>query len=330
MIKFCCKNCGQKISAPEIHVGKKGKCPKCKNIVVVPARPEAQAKSISTVRFTCSTCNQEIEEPETSRGKLVECPHCGSYAPVPSEKIPAQKAEALVQPGKEEGVFEKRPEAPQEPETEIEAEEAEPVTQRKLPWIIDIFLYPTSPSGLISLIIIVVIPMLIALVSTLMGPLGIAVGLPGFFLNLAIGLYMLWFFTECVRDSANGGTRAPEAFATSSLGDMWSQALHIIGCYLILLGPVGFYHIFTQKTDAIFWLLLAYGAFLFPMGLLACIMFDSVRGLNPILLVGSIFSTFFHYFGLVLLIVAIVLAFSALPGWKRTIQNRHNRLIYRH
>jgi formate/nitrite transporter FocA (FNT family) len=95
---------------------------------------------------------------------------------------------------------------------------------------------------------------------------------------------------------------------------MWSQAQHILGCYLILLGPVLLYHNFTQRKDAIFWSLLAYGAFFFPMGLLACIMFDSIRGLNPILLIPSIFSTFFHYFGLVLLIVAIILAFSALSS----------------
>jgi hypothetical protein len=63
----------------------------------------------------------------------------------------------------------------------------------------------------------------------------------------------------------------------------------------------------------VFWLLLAYGAFFFPMGLLACIMFDSISGLNPILLIGSIFSTFFQYCGLVLLISGIVLGFRAIP-----------------
>ena len=36
MIKFHCKNCDQKFSVPEIHAGKKGKCPKCKSVVVIP------------------------------------------------------------------------------------------------------------------------------------------------------------------------------------------------------------------------------------------------------------------------------------------------------
>ena len=35
-IKFHCKNCGYKFSAPSIQTGKKCKCPKCKNMIVVP------------------------------------------------------------------------------------------------------------------------------------------------------------------------------------------------------------------------------------------------------------------------------------------------------
>jgi phosphoglycerol transferase MdoB-like AlkP superfamily enzyme len=41
------------------------------------------------------------------------------------------------------------------------------------------------------------------------------------------------------------------------------------------------------------------------MGILAVIMFDSVRGLNPLLLVCSIASVFLQYWGLVLLFYAI-------------------------
>jgi hypothetical protein len=36
MIKFQCKNCGQKIRVPLTDAGEKGKCPKCKKIVIVP------------------------------------------------------------------------------------------------------------------------------------------------------------------------------------------------------------------------------------------------------------------------------------------------------
>lgn len=329
MVRFCCEHCGHKISVQDNYSGKRGKCPECGALVVIPDKS-------TVITFHCQNCGRKINVPKTCAGKKVQCPSCkdrfivlatDSKIPPETQSHPAERkfsTGALTFLDVPEEYKLKDPPAGLTSESEktilreLESEEEQPreeesIHERKLPWLIDIFLYPTSPSGLISLIIIVVIPMLIAIVRTLMGPLGFSVGIAGFFLNLAIGLYLLWFFTECVRDSAQGGTRAPEVFATSSLGDMWSQAQHILGCYLILLGPVLFYHNFTQRKDAIFWSLLAYGAFCFPMGLLACIMFDSIRGLNPILQISSIFSTFFKYIGLVFLIVAIILIFSALP-----------------
>ncbi len=311
IVDFHCESCGQKISVPQVHAGKKCKCPKCKSIVVVPTRPEAPAKSISTVRFTCSTCNQEIEEPESSRGKLVECPHCSSYVPVPSEEIPAQKAEAPIQPGKEDGVFEKRLEAPQEPEAEIEAEETETATQRKLPWIIDIFLYPGSKAGLTTLAIIVVIPLLIRIALRWLGefsqqfpPLFVlfaVIAIVGFLVRVLLYLYLYWYFCECIRDSAAGGLRAPETLAyTPGLGDMLWQWLRILGCLLIFFAPMLIYYQRAKQPDIVFWALLGYAVFFFPMALLAVVMFDSMRGLNPILLIGSIFNTFLPYCAMVL------------------------------
>jgi hypothetical protein len=50
------------------------------------------------------------------------------------------------------------------------------------------------------------------------------------------------------------------------------------------------------------------------MGLLACVMFDSIRGLNPFLIIVSILSTIFQYCGLVLLITSIVLGFKAIQS----------------
>jgi len=329
MIRFCCEHCGRKISVQDKHAGKRGKCPECGTLIVIPTK--------STVfTFQCQNCERKISVPKTHAGKKVQCPNCKerfivpavdidvspeTQSPLPDRKF-STGALTLLDVPKEYRLKDQPAGQTSESEkatvSELELEEEQPkgeesIGERKLPWYIDIFLYPTSPSGLIHLLIFVAIPLLIDIIGTLMGPLGIGVGLLGFLLNVLIGLYLCWFITECVRDSAKGGTRAPEVFAMSDLGDMWSQALHIIGCYLILLGPFVFYHIFTGKTNVIFWLLLAFAAFFFPMGLLACIMFDSIRGLNPILLISSIFSTFVQYIWLVLLIVAIILAFSALP-----------------
>jgi len=276
MIKFCCENCGQKISVPEIHAGKKGKCPKCKNIVVVPAL----------------------------------------------KQIPAQKKQVSVQPGKEEDLFEKRLEAPREPKEETQAEETEPVARRKLPWLIDIFLYPTSKPGLIMFVIFVGVPLIIRILLMLLNlsilifpPLIVFVlpiGILGSIMNFLIWLYIYWYFCECIRDSAGGGLRAPETLAnTPGPGDLLWQCLRILGCLIIFLSPMLIYYLCARQTNTVFWALLGYGLFFFPMSLLAVVMFDSINGLNPTLLLGSIFSTFLHYCGLAILFYGVGLLFVA-------------------
>jgi len=124
---------------------------------------------------------------------------------------------------------------------------------------------------------------------------------------------MYWYFAECIRDSADGGLRAPETFANRpSMGDMFLQTANIIGCLVVFFGPFVFYMLFAKKADIIFWLLLVYAVLFFPMGLLAVVVFDSASGLNPRLLIASISNVLSQYCGLVLLFVAAVLLISML------------------
>ena len=275
MIKFHCKNCGQKINAPEIHAGKKGKCPKCKQIVLIP-HIEPTAPLIA---------NEHTGEPkvgpETSPfdPTLLDLPQARAQSPPAEYDVRSETAEDKLEQQLQEKI-----------------EQSENVGKRNLPWIIDIFLYPISTPGLITLGIIIIIPLLIDIVAALLGPFATAIALPGFIINSVIGLYLYWYLTECVRDSAAGGLRAPETLgSTPGLGDMSLRALNIIACLIVFWGPVGFYFYYTHKTDAIFWSLLVYAIILFPMGLLAVIMFDSSTGLNPLLVLRSIFSTFLPY-----------------------------------
>jgi DNA-directed RNA polymerase subunit RPC12/RpoP len=325
MIKFHCKNCGREISVQDKHSGKRGKCPKCGNVVVVPDKS-------TIVEFHCENCGQKISVPKIHAGKKGKCPKCKSIVVVPKTESASQVA-SQAQPSSPEitpKVFSPDPrlfDLPQErkvanqhssqqsvPDTTLEDTqrlreamaigniEPEPLIERKLPWIIDIFLYPLNVPGLTVLGIIIVIPLLIYVLARLLGPFGFFISIPGFFVNIVIGLYMYWYFTECIRDSANGGLRAPETIGTTpGLGEMFSQMLNIAGCFIVFIGPPGFYFLYTHKTDTIFWALASYAVFFFPMGLLAVIVFDSFSALNPILLIGSIFSTFFQYCGLVFL-----------------------------
>jgi len=311
----------------DAHAGKRGKCPKCARTVAVP--PQS-----TLIPVSCTNCAQTTHVPQNYAGKKIACPQCKNACAVPELSkqalTPAQadKPQSKLNPAESTGsltlvdvpdeykISRRPPTFPDTPGQALDTdrtgeepptEDTEPIGGRKLPWPIDIFLYPTSPPGLIHLAIFAGVPIIMGVLLRLLGPFRMALGLPAWIVRILIGLYMLWYLAECIRDSAQGRTRAPEAFATAGAGEMYSQALHIVGCYMIFVVPPLWYHFLAQRHDTIFWALVAYGVFFFPMGLLACIMFDSVRGLNPIILIPSIFSTFFQYCGLVILVAAIIL-----------------------
>jgi len=329
VIKFSCKNCGQQIRVPKIHAGKKGKCPKCKNIVVVPTPRQISAKSPGTVSFTCSMCQEAIKVPETSRGKLIECPKCGGYVDVPSEEKPAAAKKIQLEPRREDDVSDKSLEALQRLEGKIPLDETEETRKRKLPWIIDIFLYPVSQEGLITLGIIIVLKLLTDIAAVFLACCLFGGGILSLIIRIVIvWSYMYWYFCECIRDSAVGGLRAPETLGSMpGVGEMVWQFLRLLACYAFFFGPVTFYHGWTYSNNneingVIFWSLLTYGVFFFPMGILAVVMFDSVRGLNPILLIRSIISAFFQYCGLVILFygLAVLLVIGRMGSVLATVR----------
>jgi hypothetical protein len=173
---------------------------------------------------------------------------------------------------------------------------------RNLPWLIDIFLYPINTSGLINLGIFWLIPVVLEFIQMLL-PIPFVYSI----INLVIGLYMYYFVMDCIRDSAAGNIRAPENIANMpDLGDAFWQGMEIAASVIIFWGPAGFYHLFTNRTDAIFWSLLTWGVFFFPIGLLAVAMFNSTAAFNPLVWFASIFSTFFKYCGIVLFLCVLV------------------------
>jgi phage FluMu protein Com len=289
MIKFDCKNCGQRIAACEAQAGKKGRCPKCKAILVVPADFKLEFETERT-----QTSPQEIAELEDK----LEKPGLNlTFLDSP------QKDRAGEKPVVSDSITDRRSHELQSLEERLAtAAESEPVGQRKFPWFIDIFLYPISAPAVIIIGIVISIPLLIGLVAYLLGPFGFFVSIPGFFINIVVGLYMYWYLCHCVRDSAEGNIRAPDVLVSSpTIGDMFFQTLKVVICLLFFSAPMLIYYYTTGSTDFIFWLLFGFAVLFFPMGFLAVIMFDSINGLNPILLIGSIFSTFFQYLGLLFL-----------------------------
>jgi hypothetical protein len=318
VIKFCCGNCGQKLKAQGGFSGKRLRCPKCRNIVVVPAAGEGEsgANEGNFVGLKVSSDGSDLD-------------------PLVFDIPP--KAEAPEQASVRDGESEERFEEMRGPEIGARLEEEEEVGERKLPWFVDMFLYPISKAGLMMLGIIIGLPLLMKLMTMVMEVATLAFAPCYIFMvlfmclsiivNIVIALYLYWYLALCVRDSAEGNLRAPDVLENSpSLGDMAGQLVKLFSCFIIFVLLIHVYiarfegfglsfwlslfrAIFLIRVelseairgDIIFWVLLSCSAFLFPMTLLSVVMFDSARAFNPVLIIGSIYSTFFQYCGLVLL-----------------------------
>jgi hypothetical protein len=300
MIEFHCKSCGWKLRVPQAYAGKKGRCPKCKTVLRVPK---------SATRGTGPDAGV-VGQPEVSSETS---PYDLTLLEVPHEV--KDKSETTGQPDSAEATYEQL----RRLQGGLITSQDESIPQRRFPWIIDIFFYPLSKAGLSIILISVGIPFVLRLLTKLLQAFTL-VFLPvlvfwilfiiaHWSLLLIFVLYVCWYAFECMRDSAAGGLRAPEtAGIAPGLGDILRQTLRLVVCLLFYMSPALLYLAHTQRPDPILWLLYGCGGFLVPMGLLAVFMFDSLRAINPILVIGSIRSTFFQYCGLVVFCYALCLS----------------------
>jgi len=314
VIKFSCKNCGQRFKVPESHAGKKGKCPKCKNIVIIP-------------KYKTTEPEVPIARATDDKTKLEKSPLDSAVFDVPPPEQISQTIEDKKYHEDIHTMYEGIAET-----TSYESEEE--ASERKLPWIIDIFFYPMSMGGLTTLVVIIILKLLTDIAAVLLACC-IFGGILGLIIRIVIFYsYMYWYFSECIRDSAAGGLRAPQTLASmSGLGDMFWQWARLFACYAFFLGPVTFYRGYTffsgtEANNVVSWSLLTYGVFFFPMGTLAVVMFDTVNGLNPILIIRSIAGTFLQYCGLVIPFYGLVVLFAILLYMVVSILPRFGVLSY--
>jgi len=309
MIGFHCKNCGQKIKAPDKFSGRQVKCPKCSSILSVPAT--------------------EAADPPTSQGDSGDLEIGSRHSDLDRSVFDTrQRQETSPQANSQDGVFEKTFEGLEAPQRQSGTEEGEQIGLRRLPWFIDIFLYPASFSGLINLAIFVGVPLLIDFLWTiLLIQLACLFRLVSLVIEIAVVLYMYWYFAECIRDSADGGLRAPNVIGEfPGLSDMFWQMVNVMGCFVVFSGPFVLYMLFAKRVDVIFWLLLIFAVFFYPMALLAVIRFDSASALKPRLLIRSITKTFSQYCGLVALFVVGISVMFLL--WQKVQQSRPLAFIH--
>ena len=95
MIRFNCKNCGQKFKVSDQKAGKKGKCPKCKQTIVIPPAAQEPAQESSIIKFRCPSCNQKIAVTADYAGKRVRCAKCKNPLRIP--QVSGQAGPAAVQ-----------------------------------------------------------------------------------------------------------------------------------------------------------------------------------------------------------------------------------------
>jgi len=277
MIRFQCPHCDGRLQVPDTHAGTEGRCPRCKKTVTAPSVPSSERPILPDATPEAATA-----PPKALDRQLLDLP-AALAADDDSPAARLREKEALARLG-----FTPLPEC---------------AGERQFPWPIDVLLYPANTAGLTTLAIVVGIPFLLTVVNRLLGSF---LSGAAFVIHLLIGLYGGWYLVECIYDSAHGGTRAPPGFDAGGLADMKSRMINVVGVFVVFAWPPGIYHIWTHQTDTVFWVLVAWGIVLFPMGLIAMAMLDSSEALNPLLLLGSIRRTFLPYLGLLLPIASLV------------------------
>lgn len=262
-MQFQCTSCGRKLTVADSQAGRKGRCPQCKEMMTVPKAPP-----------------RDVELLDLS----------GPAAPAaPTESDQTDVAYAQLS-----SAFGGRLARPEE------------IPERKLPWFIDIFLYPLNRAGLMTLLVCVGVPLLLQAVTKFFGILTmIFVPFMVFWVLLLVLfwgsvvvflLYMNWYVCECIRDSARGQIRAADTIGeTPGLAEMTGQAIYMVASVLATFGPAIIYYAETRRADAILWLLCGAAGFVLPMALLGVAMYEDVRGLNPIRLIGSTLKTLPQY-----------------------------------
>jgi hypothetical protein len=259
------------------------------------------------IEFNCEHCGWKLSVSENHAGEKGRCQKCNQEVFVPGIDsslfdVP-QKTSETGAPIVQKSSTDESLEGLKESDESMGAEPVSPevAATSKMPWFLDAFLYPFGISGFIHLIgLWLLIFLFCPLIMAVMG-LGTEYAPIVYFLPVA---YMLYYFTECIRDAASGGRRAPDSVTGSSKSDKWdyiSQLLVVVGSIAVCFLPVAVYYIITERSDLIYWLLLAFGGFFFPMVLLAVVLFDSFNALNPFLIISSIFSVFVPYCALVII-----------------------------
>jgi DNA-directed RNA polymerase subunit RPC12/RpoP len=186
MIQFHCEYCGQKFSVPQTSAGKKGRCPKCKKVIVVP-------QSTMPVNPTPSP-----QEDEPLRLKYDYDLPAESDRPVYT----------MPQQGYRRG---------QETAADVIADKhkSEAADEPPSATILNVFTFPFSLSGILHFIFFLFVPVLFTLFLPVTD-FGLLFRCAYIFLSFVFYGYLFYYMSSCIIASAKGDIFAPDA----SLGDV--------------------------------------------------------------------------------------------------------------
>ena len=289
-VRVCCPSCGASLTVCKSLAGRQGRCPRCKQTVAVPAvrSPDATSEADGSSDVTAD------------RSSLYDL----RLLDVPPEK---DASTPVADSNEQEAAYREL----QMRQGACLAGTENETHCRRLPWLIDIFLYPANKAGLSVLLVCVGVPFLMRAIMRFfyfaMGSFGPLFIFWVMFIILhwaAFAMAMLyanWYLCECIRDSADGGIRAADTTAnTPGLGGILGQGVKVTLSVLVCMTPALIYSEYTDNMEGLFQILYGAGGFLVPMAVLAMAMYDTLRALNPALVLGSILKTPFQYCALML------------------------------
>jgi len=163
------------------------------------------------------------------------------------------------------------------------------VQERKLPFFVDVFLFPISLAGIIQVVVYVIASFVLRVL-----PIGICWGI----IMVVVNGYMYWYFCECIRDSAVGAIRAPDVITTHpDIPDAISEFRRIVALMVLFALPSVAYYVYTRQVDTPFWIITGAVGLFFPISLLAVVMYGYLSAMNPILIIRSVIAAPLGYVG---------------------------------
>lgn len=107
-IPFVCPGCGKHFRVPASAAGRRGRCPKCREVFEIPKASIGLASKEHAIRFECVRCGRRISVSARDAGRTGKCPACGASLKVPDSRGRAGDASAGDQRDKKSHVSDER------------------------------------------------------------------------------------------------------------------------------------------------------------------------------------------------------------------------------